>query len=179
MSVPVHRIILAVNRLNRQNRRFTAVNSVMWEPVTAPVRPRFTAKNASVFTAWEEGNYRECEWFQDCKRWRWNEDEYMRKKGERKKWKSHHFIYWIRVHIHLLNVPSRIALTLEQKVNLIRKSERGSSYRYVSTSQVSLSSISNILKQKAEYVIDYECNHTITLQLFRKKSISDFRLKFN
>src|SRR4051812_19648113 len=63
-------------------------------------------------------------------------------------------------------------LTLEQKVNLIKENERGSSYRDLKEKfHVSLGSISNILKRKHEYVNDYECNHNKKLKRKMKNNI--------
>ena len=54
---------------------------------------------------------------------------------------------------------SRNDLTLKQKVNLIKENERGSSYHQLTSKyNVSIGSVSNILKRKSEYLDDYECN---------------------
>ncbi|CAF2087064.1 unnamed protein product [Rotaria magnacalcarata] len=50
-------------------------------------------------------------------------------------------------------------LDLEQKMNLIKDSERGLSYRELRNKfQVSIGAVSNILKRKNEYITDYETN---------------------
>ncbi len=62
-------------------------------------------------------------------------------------------------------MTSRNDLTLEQKINLIRDSERGLSYRELKENfQIFLGCVSNILKRKHEYVNDYECNHNKKLK---------------
>ncbi|CAF2127050.1 unnamed protein product [Rotaria magnacalcarata] len=54
---------------------------------------------------------------------------------------------------------SRDDLDLEQKMNLIKDSERGLSYRELRNKfQVSIGAVSNILKRKNEYITDYETN---------------------
>ncbi|CAF3306560.1 unnamed protein product, partial [Rotaria sp. Silwood2] len=56
-------------------------------------------------------------------------------------------------------MASRNDLELEQKVNLIRESERGLSYRELKDKfHVSIGAVSNILKRKHEYIDDYQCN---------------------
>jgi len=65
-------------------------------------------------------------------------------------------------------------LNLEQKISLIRASESRLSYRDLKdTFQVSVGSVSNILKRKREYIDDYECNQNkklskSTLKKFKK-----------
>ncbi len=55
----------------------------------------------------------------------------------------------------LLNTAFRNDLSLEQKVNLIKENERSSSYRVLKEKfNVSVGSISNILKRKNEYLDD-------------------------
>jgi predicted DNA-binding protein YlxM (UPF0122 family) len=70
-----------------------------------------------------------------------------------------------------LNIASRNGLTLEQKVNLIKENERGWSYRVLKEKfNVSVGSISNILKRKNEYLDDYECNRN---KKMKRKSTND------
>lgn len=72
-----------------------------------------------------------------------------------------------------VKMTSRNDLTLEQKINLIKENERGSSYRELKEKfQVSLGSISNILKRKYEYINDYECNHNKKLKRKMKNDIN-------
>ena len=62
-------------------------------------------------------------------------------------------------------MTSRNDLELEQKINLIRESERGSSYRELKDKfQVSIGAISDILKRKHEYIDDYQCNRNKKLK---------------
>ncbi len=68
-------------------------------------------------------------------------------------------------------MASRNDLTLEQKVNLIKENERGSSYRVLKEKfNVSVGSISNILKRKNKYLDDYECNRN---KKMKRKSTND------
>ena len=70
-------------------------------------------------------------------------------------------------------MTSRNDLTLEQKANSIKQNERGLSYRELKENfQVSLGSISNILKRKHEYVNDYECNHYKKLKRKMKNDLN-------
>ncbi len=74
-------------------------------------------------------------------------------------------------------MASRNDLTLEQKVNLIKENERGSSYRILKEKfNVSVGSISNILKRKNEYLDDYECNRN---KKMKRKSTNDLTQKIN
>jgi predicted DNA-binding protein YlxM (UPF0122 family) len=74
-------------------------------------------------------------------------------------------------------MASRNDLTLEQKVNLIKENERGSSYRVLKEKfNVSVGSISNILKRKNEYLDDYECNRN---KKMKRKSTNDLTQKIN
>jgi hypothetical protein len=70
-------------------------------------------------------------------------------------------------------MTSRNDLTLEQKINLIRESERDLSYRQLKEKlQVFLGSVSNTLKWKPEYVNNYECNHNKKLKWKMKNDLN-------
>ncbi|CAF2638441.1 unnamed protein product [Rotaria sp. Silwood2] len=70
-------------------------------------------------------------------------------------------------------MTSRNDLNLEQKINLIRESEHGLSYRELKDKfQISIGAVSNILKRKNEYVNDYECNHNKKLKRKMKNDLS-------
>jgi transposase len=56
-------------------------------------------------------------------------------------------------------MSSRRDLSLEEKIHLIKEKDRGLSHRQLSDRfQVSVGSVSNILKRKLEYTNDYETN---------------------
>ena len=56
-------------------------------------------------------------------------------------------------------MSTRNDLTLEQKVNLIKQNEGGSSYRELcDTFKISIGVVSNVMKRKREYFNDYETN---------------------
>jgi transposase len=56
-------------------------------------------------------------------------------------------------------MTSRNDLDLEQKVKLIKDKENGMSVRELKDKlNVSIGSVSNILKRKNEYLDDYKCN---------------------
>jgi len=60
---------------------------------------------------------------------------------------------------------SRNDLDLEQEMNLIKEKERGLSHRELRDKfQVSIGAVSNILKQKNEYINDYETNRNTKLK---------------
>ncbi len=74
--------------------------------------------------------------------------------------------------ICLLIMATRIDLSLEQKVNLIKDNEQGMSFRQLKDKfHVSVGSISNILKRKNEYLDDYECNKS---KKMKRKSTNNF-----
>ncbi|CAF1163268.1 unnamed protein product [Adineta steineri] len=69
-------------------------------------------------------------------------------------------------------MAARNDLNLEQKVNLIKDSEQGMSYRVLKDKfHISVGSISNILKRKNEYLDDYECNQS---KKMKRKSTNNF-----
>ena len=69
-------------------------------------------------------------------------------------------------------MATRIDLSLEQKVNLIKDNEHGMSFRQLKGKfYVSVASISNILKRKNEYLDDYECNKS---KKMKRKSTNNF-----
>ncbi|CAF2777528.1 unnamed protein product [Rotaria sp. Silwood2] len=77
-------------------------------------------------------------------------------------------------------MASRNDLELEQKVNLIRESERGLSYRELKDKfHVSIGAVSNILKRKHEYIDDYQCNRNKKKFIPRFAQISSPLNKFN
>jgi predicted DNA-binding protein YlxM (UPF0122 family) len=70
-------------------------------------------------------------------------------------------------------MTSRNGHTLEQKINLIRESERGLSYRELKENfEVFLGCVSNTLKWKHEYVNDYEYNHNKKLKWKMKNDLN-------
>ena len=72
---------------------------------------------------------------------------------------------------------SRNELDLEQKINLIKEKERGSSHREIKDKfQVSLGAISNILKRKNEYINDFETNQS---KKIKRKLKDDFSQTIN
>jgi hypothetical protein len=65
----------------------------------------------------------------------------------------------------VLNMSTRRDLCLEDKINLIEEKERGASHCRLSDQfQISVGSVSNILKRKAEYTDDYEANRNKKLK---------------
>ena len=63
------------------------------------------------------------------------------------------------VDARLLNMTTRRDLCLKEKINLIKEKENGFSHRQSSDKfQISLGSVSNILKRKLEYTDDYQLN---------------------
>ena len=69
-------------------------------------------------------------------------------------------------------MATRIDLSLEQKVNLIKDNEQGVSFRALKDKfHVSVGSISNILKRKNEYLDDYECNKS---KRIKRKTIHEY-----
>ncbi len=61
-------------------------------------------------------------------------------------------------------MASRKDLTLEQKINLIKENERGSSYRILKEKfNVSVGNISNILKRKNEYLDEDEFSRVLMM----------------
>ena len=68
-------------------------------------------------------------------------------------------------------------LELERKVSLLKESEYVLSYRELEENfQVSLGTISNILKRKHGYVNGYECNHC---KNFKPKMKNDLNQTIN
>jgi len=69
-------------------------------------------------------------------------------------------------------MATRNDLSLEQKVNLIKASEEGMSFRVLKDKfNVSVGSISNILKRKNEYLDDYEGNKS---KKMKRKSTKNY-----
>lgn len=61
--------------------------------------------------------------------------------------------------LFLLQMAIRRELPLQEKIDLIKEKERGSSHRQLSERfRISIGSVSNIVKRKLEYTEDYETN---------------------
>ncbi|CAF3728391.1 unnamed protein product [Rotaria socialis] len=75
------------------------------------------------------------------------------------------------------SMPTRNDLTLEQKINLIKQNEGGSSYRGLCDKfKVSIGAVSNVIKRKSEYLNDYETNLN---KKIKRKTCSDFSQSIN
>ena len=64
----------------------------------------------------------------------------------------------ISFNLVIMAASNRKELTLEQKIALLKDSERLSQRKLSATYGVSKTTVSNVLKRKAEYLEAYECN---------------------
>ena len=74
-------------------------------------------------------------------------------------------------------MSTRNDLTLEQKINLIKQNEGGSSYRELCDKfKISIGAVSNVIKRKREYFNDYETNLN---KKIKRKTCNDFSQSIN
>jgi predicted DNA-binding protein YlxM (UPF0122 family) len=74
-------------------------------------------------------------------------------------------------------MSTRNDLTLEQKINLIKQNEGGSSYRELCNNfKISIGAVSNVIKRKREYMSDYENNLN---KKVKRKTSHDFSQSIN
>ena len=65
--------------------------------------------------------------------------------------------------LYILTMTTRHALTLSEKIQLIREHEQNQSYRSLADKfNISVGSVSNIIKRKAKHLEDYEQNESST-----------------
>ncbi|CAF5116029.1 unnamed protein product, partial [Rotaria magnacalcarata] len=70
-------------------------------------------------------------------------------------------------------MASRRDLSLEEKINMMKEKDQGSSHRQLSEKfKISLGAVSNILKRKGEYTNDYETNRNKRLKRKLKSDTS-------
>jgi predicted DNA-binding protein YlxM (UPF0122 family) len=79
--------------------------------------------------------------------------------------------------IFVSDMSTRNDLTLEQKINLIKQNEGGSSYRELCNNfKISIGAVSNVIKRKSEYMSDYETNLN---KKVKRKTSHDFSQSIN